>query len=1154
MLPSDRTLLVERFRDELGDWRLVVHSPYGTPVHAPWALAINARLRERYGIDGQAMASDDGIVIRIPDTDAEPPGGEVVVFEPDEIEELVTDEVGGSALFASRFRECAARALLLPRRDPGRRSPLWQQRQRAAPLLEVAAEVPVVPDRPRGRPRVPPGRLRPARAGRADARVDRARGPGRRRRDPAAVARSPAPCCSGTSPSSSTRATPRSPSAGPPRSRSTRACWPSCSAAPSCASCSTPRCSPRSRPSCSGSPPTAGPATPRASPTCCGCSARSRTDEVRRAASTDADVDDWLETPGRRRGACVEVRMAGEERWAAVEDVGRLRDGLGVAVPPGIPDAFTEPVDDPLADLVARYARTHGPFTADDVAARLGLGAAVVRHTLQRLGAAGPGARRRVPARPAPGTEWCDAEVLRRLRRPLAGPAAQGGRAGRAGGAGPVPRRLAARRARHRAACAASTACSPSIDQLAGCAGAGRGARAAGAGRPGPRLRAVVPRRAHRLRRGALGRPRRAARHRRLGLAAPRRPGAADPARRTSPFEHCELHQAVLDALAPGGAWFFRQLSDAGRLDRRQGARRRAVGPGLGRPDQQRHPHPAARAHPRRHARPPHPAAARPAPDGLDHRPRRMPARTGPPETAGRWALLPALDADPTRRAHAAAERLLDRHGVVTRGAVVSERVPGGFAAVYKVLSAFEDSGRCRRGYFVDGLGAAQFGTVGRDRPAAHLRRGADDGRQAGRRSPWPPPTRPTPTAPPSPGPTERRVGPPARPQGRRPGGAGRRRRWSLYVERGGRTLLTWTDDPTGWAGDRRSTARRGRWPLAEAATARRCSAGSPSRGPTASTLLGLRGHDARCVAGSSCTRAGLRGATPPRGAPAATRRVAARQCPRATPSGAPPGSSTARCGQALAETDFRVPQLATADLTGGTVVETVSRGKHLLTRIDRGRRPVDPAHPPQDGGLLAGLTPRQRWPRPAHTARVVLEPPGPTAVGFPLGVVELVRPRSRGPRRRPPRPRPARPRLGRGRALANLTADPTSRHIGEALLDQRCLAGIGTVWRAETLFLTGVNPFTPVPDVADLRGVVQMAHRLLKANKERAVQATTGSTRRGEQFYVYSRRGQPCRRCGPASSPASRAPGAGATDVLVPRPASRPSNHFAAGDPGDPL
>src|SRR6476620_3858647 len=145
VLPSDTTLLVERFRDELGDWCLVLHSPYGTPVHAPWALAINARLRERFGVDGQAVASDDGIVIRIPDTEAEPPGPDVVVFDPGEIEDIVTTEVGGSALFASRFRECAARALLLPRRDPGRRSPLWQQRQRSAALLQVAAQYPSFP-------------------------------------------------------------------------------------------------------------------------------------------------------------------------------------------------------------------------------------------------------------------------------------------------------------------------------------------------------------------------------------------------------------------------------------------------------------------------------------------------------------------------------------------------------------------------------------------------------------------------------------------------------------------------------------------------------------------------------------------------------------------------------------------------------------------------------------------------------------------------------------------------------------------------------------------------------------------------------------------------------------------------------------------------
>ena len=139
-LPDDRTLVLERFRDELGDWRLVLHSPYGSQLHAPWALAIAARLRERYGgMDVQALHTDDGIVIRVPDADDPPPAG-IAMLDPDEVEQMVTAELGASALFASRFRECAARALLLPRRQPGRRTPLWQQRQRSAQLLAVASQ------------------------------------------------------------------------------------------------------------------------------------------------------------------------------------------------------------------------------------------------------------------------------------------------------------------------------------------------------------------------------------------------------------------------------------------------------------------------------------------------------------------------------------------------------------------------------------------------------------------------------------------------------------------------------------------------------------------------------------------------------------------------------------------------------------------------------------------------------------------------------------------------------------------------------------------------------------------------------------------------------------------------------------------------------
>ena len=144
-LPTDRTLTVERGRDEVGDWRVILHSPYGMKVHAPWALAINARIRERLGVEGSAVASDDGIIVRIPDAEAEPPGAELFVFDPDELEQLVTQEVGGSALFASRFRECAARALLMPRMNPNKRTPLWQQRQRSAQLLEVARRHPTFP-------------------------------------------------------------------------------------------------------------------------------------------------------------------------------------------------------------------------------------------------------------------------------------------------------------------------------------------------------------------------------------------------------------------------------------------------------------------------------------------------------------------------------------------------------------------------------------------------------------------------------------------------------------------------------------------------------------------------------------------------------------------------------------------------------------------------------------------------------------------------------------------------------------------------------------------------------------------------------------------------------------------------------------------------
>jgi len=236
--------------------------------------------------------------------------------------------------------------------------------------------------------------------------------------------------------------------------------------------------------------------------------------------------------------------------------------------------------------------------------------------------------------------------------------------------------------------------------------------------------------------------------------------------------------------------------------------------------------------------------------------------------------------------------------------------------------------------------------------------------------------------------------------------------------------------------------------------------------------------------------------------------------------------------GKVLTRTDVRVPAYATCDLTGATVTETLSRGKHLLTRIDAAagdQRWTLHTHLKMEGGWRV-LSPGQQWPRPGHTARIVLETADTVAVGFQLGLVEFVArdresdlvghlgPDLLGPdwdadeavRRLAELDQPAR---------AGTSPGPTTgaRCIGEALLDQRCLAGLGTVYVAEVLFLSGVSPMTPVSQVPELAKVVDLSHRLLtfNAHGRSPVQVTTGNPRRGEEHYVYRRTGQPCRRCG---------------------------------------
>ena len=427
-VPSDRTILVERFRDELGDWRLVVHSPFGAQVNGPWALAIAARMRERRGVEVHAAGADDGIVLRLPDAvdDAGAeivPTAEDVLLDPAEVEQIVVAELGSSSLYASRFRECAARALLLPRRDPKRRSPLWQQRQRSAQLLAVAGRYEQFPitleamrecvqdvyDLPGLRELMSDVAARAGAGGgggHAGALAVRAQPAVRLRRDvPLRVRRAAGRAAGGGAVAGLHAAGRAARLGGDPRAArpggAGRGRGVAAAAGPRPA---RPRRRGRGRPA----------AVPRRPDHRRGRRPRG----ARRSGSPS-----WSRRGGRS-GCGSAARSAGwrsrtpagcATRWAR-----RCRSGCRRRSPSRCAD--------PLGDLVLRYARTHGPFPAAECAARFGLGVAVVAGVLDRLVGAGRlvrgelrplGLRRpsRAPPRPADGIEYCDAEVLRRLRR-----------------------------------------------------------------------------------------------------------------------------------------------------------------------------------------------------------------------------------------------------------------------------------------------------------------------------------------------------------------------------------------------------------------------------------------------------------------------------------------------------------------------------------------------------------------------------------------------------------------------------------------------------------------------------------------------------------------------------------------------------------------
>ena len=414
VVPSDRTIVVERFRDEIGDWRLCVLSPYGGRVHAAWGLALSRRIREQYGLESDAIWSDDGIIVHLPDAD-EPPGAELVMLEPDEIEDAVVAELASSALFGARFRENAGRALLIPRAYPGKRTPLWQQRLKSQSLLEVAKrypDFPIILETYRECLRDVldvPGLIELA------ARPARARAVARRGRDADRVA---VRLVAALRLRRDVHVRGRRAERRAPRRRAVAGPRPAARAARpgGAARAHRPRTRwSRSRPTCSTAPTARAPRRATRSPTSCAASATSR---PRRCASASSRRrrPTRCSTRWPPSAARCALRIGGEPRWVAADDAGLYRDALGTVPPGGLPDAFTADVPDALAKLVARYARTHGPFTTGRAARALR--ASIPTAVLERLERDGELVRGELRPGGRPGEpEWCDTEVLRRLRR-----------------------------------------------------------------------------------------------------------------------------------------------------------------------------------------------------------------------------------------------------------------------------------------------------------------------------------------------------------------------------------------------------------------------------------------------------------------------------------------------------------------------------------------------------------------------------------------------------------------------------------------------------------------------------------------------------------------------------------------------------------------
>lgn len=721
VVPDEQTLVLERFRDEVGDWRIVLHTPYGRAVNAAWALAVGSRIVAESGMDAQPVASDDGIVLRLPEQDRLP-GGDLFLFDPDEAEDLITGEVGGSALFASRFRECAARALLLPRRNPGKRAPLWQQRQKAAQLLDVAKHYPSFPiiletvreclqdvyDLPALRELL--GALNQRRV-----RIVEVETPG------------PSPFASailfnytgafiyeGDSPLAERRAAALS-------------------------------LDPALLAKLLGTVELRELLSPEVIEE---LDARLRRVSADRMARTPEELADTLRILGPVPIAQVEqmiagplpvfeealgarvmrVRIAGVEHLAQSLDAALLRDALGVPVPPGVA-AQVEPIADALYQLLSRWSRTRGPFVLRDVQEAFGLAASVAHQGLAAL----VDADRLVEGHYRQGvddTEYVDKEVLRQLRvKSLALARAR---------TAPVSQTALARFSTSWQQVTAVGA----RPQLSGADGVyGVCEQLAGVRLPASAWESLVfPLRVANYSPVMLDELTSSGEILVVGAG---RAGANDPWVMLLPADYAaeliplredsqlsQTQEQILGMLAGGGGFLAREILGAvtgedlglvagtAETDAARDALWGLFEAGLVSPDG----FAPIRARLAMGGRSAHRAKRRPNRSRL-RAGRTSFARSLPPDVLGRWSLTVEPNDSATARSVAHGEAWLDRYGVVTRGAVVSEDVTGGFALAYRVLSGFEASGKAMRGLIVDGLGAAQFST-----PAVIDRlRGLDD-------------------------------------------------------------------------------------------------------------------------------------------------------------------------------------------------------------------------------------------------------------------------------------------------------------------------------------------------------------------------------------------------------------------------------------------